>query len=400
MNKKALVYLYTVIFLPIYSVNAQFFGKEEIMINHGSKYVNTYKAELRFKVEDDSIESMLVSNVADFHGTHWVDYHPEILDWSLKFEDGLQEVFAKFKYRNGKESEIFVDEIIVDTTPPENPYIKIEVPSKYTNDQSFIVDLSISASDAKYIKLSNTNSFYGKKWRLYKDNQIFDWRLEQGDDGPRTVYAKFRDKAGNESEVTSDEIIIDTKAPFDVHIQYNNSKKFLTDRSKRLEVNLFARGADSVAVSINDPKFANVQWDEYQTAWSKILDEEDGPKTIYVKFKDFAGNETEVFSQEVILDTTPPTNCEVTINKGAESTNQLDKLVTVSLQAEGAEFFKISNDPLKFETVRWQVFTNNLDNWRLDGENDGMRTIYVKFKDAASNISKTYKASIMLERGF
>ncbi len=399
MNNQILRYLCFCFLAPIFAANAQF-GKSEIMINNGSKYANSYKAELRFKIDDDSVVSMLVSNVPDLHGAHWVDYHPEILNWSLKFEDGLQEVYAKFRYRNGQESELFIDEIIVDTTPPENPYVKINVPNKYTNDQSFIVDLSLTASDAKYVMLSNTSSFYGKRWRLFKNDEVLDWRLIRGDDGPRNVIVKFRDKAGNESEVVSDEIIIDTKAPFDVYIQYNNSKKFLTNQNKKLQVNLFARGADSVAIAINEPEFLNTEWEPYSTTWEKQLKGEDGTRTVYVKFKDFAGNETEVFSQEVILDTTPPTNCEVIINGGAESTNQLDKLVMVSLQAEGAAFLKISNDPLQFEKARWQVYTNKLENWRLDGEEDGIRTIYVKFKDAAGNITKTYKASIMLERGF
>ncbi len=380
--------------------NAQLLGKEEILINNGSKYTNSYKVELRFKIEDDSVDAMLVSNVPDFAGAHWVDYHREILDWSLEFKDGLQEVYAKFRYDDGSESELFTDEIIVDTTPPENPYVKIELPSKYTNDKSLLVDLSLSAVDAKYVMVSNQHSFYGQKWRLFEDNQIPDWRLADGDDGPRQVFVRFRDKAGNESEIVSDEIIIDTKAPFDIHVQVNEGKKYLVDQAKQLKIDLFARAADSMAIAVNDTEFANPIWEPYTTLREITLEGEDGTYAISTKFKDFAGNESDVYTEEVILDTTPPQNCEVLINNGAESTNQLDKLVTIYLKAADAAYFKITNDPISFNNVRWKAYVGMLQNWKLDGEEDGLRTVYVKFKDEAGNISKTYQATIMLERGF
>ncbi len=385
--------------VPHFAVG-QLIKKEEILINNGSNYANSYKAELLFKIKDDSIKSMLVSNRADFHGAHWVDYRRQILDWTLELHDGTQEVFAKFRYRNGKESELFSDEIIVDTTPPENPYIKIDISQKHSNDKSLDVALSLSAVDAQYVMISNSPSFYGQKWRIFKDDQIPQWALEAGGDGPRIVYAKFRDKAGNESVVVSDQIIIDTKSPFDVHVQVNEGQKYYTEQARTVPVSLFARGADSVMITLNDPTFEQGVWKPYSTSARVAIGEEDGEKIIAVRFKDLAGNISNVHQSVVILDTTPPRDCEVLINNGAESTNNIDKRVAIQLKSSDAVFYKLSNDPLQLEKTRWLPFAGLVENWQLSGEGDGVRTVYVKFKDEAGNVSKTYRATIMLERGF
>lgn len=396
---RILFVIFFALIFPLSSLQAQF-GRDEIQINNRSKYANSYKVELRFKLKNDSVATMMVSNMPDFQGASWVDYQPVIYNWSLKPEEGVREVFAKFRYKNGEESELLTDKIIVDTTPPQNPYIKIDVPQKYVGESSFVFDLSLSANDAKYVMISNSASFYGKRWRIFRDDHVPDWRFEPGDDGPRTVYAKFRDKAGNESKVVSDQIIIDTKPPFDVQLKVNEGERFLTESSRLLKIELFARGADSMMVAVNDTNFSATSWEAYNTSWQKKLEEGDGLKRISIKFKDKAGNKTAVFSKEIILDTTPPLNCAVVIDNGAPSTTQLDKRVTVSLSAEGASFFKITNNPMKFDKVRWRIYSETFQNWALEGENDGIKTIYVKFKDEAGNISKTYKASIMLDRGF
>jgi hypothetical protein len=261
-----------------------------------------------------------------------------------------------------------------------------------------VVDLSVSAVDAKYVKISNQSNFYGHRWRIFKDNEVPDWELEPGDDGPRTVYVKFRDAAGNESEVVHDQIIIDRTAPFDGSLVVNNGEQYTTAQNKEIQLEIFAREADSLLIS-QQADFGDARWEPYITSKRLTLEGEDGKKTVFLKFKDLAGNESPVFSGEVILDTTPPKDCTVLINGGAETTNQIDKMVTLNISAPDAKYMLISNSPT-LQDGRWTGVEPIVENWQLDAEKDGMRTIYVKFKDEAGNISSTFKASIMLERGF
>jgi len=54
--------------------------------------------------------------------------------------------------------------------------------------------------------ISNIDNFRGGRLLPYEE-LVSDWRL-MGDNGKKTVFIKFKDDAGNESEVISDEIVL------------------------------------------------------------------------------------------------------------------------------------------------------------------------------------------------
>jgi hypothetical protein len=64
-------------------------------------------------------------------------------------------------------------------------------------------------SDIYQIKLSNSSIFTGSEWMLFDSSQVYSWLLTAGA-GTKTVHAKVRDKAGNESSVATDTIILVT----------------------------------------------------------------------------------------------------------------------------------------------------------------------------------------------
>ena len=66
-------------------------------------------------------------------------------------------------------------------------------------------------------------------------------------------------------------------------------------------------GADSMVIS-TDSTFIATAWQMYQSpaAFSLPVDEEDGLKTIYAKFKDFSVNESGSINTQIYLDTKPP----------------------------------------------------------------------------------------------
>lgn len=104
-----------------------------------------------------------------------------------------------------------------DITPPQGS-IQInnntENNVKYTNSR--VVNLQLSATD------SGSGMGQGSQMRFSNDNVTWltpenyvvvkAWTLTSGD-GTKKVYVKFKDKAGNWSQVYSDSIILDTTAP-------------------------------------------------------------------------------------------------------------------------------------------------------------------------------------------
>ncbi len=375
--------------------NSDAFKYSRIKIDAGNTYTNSL--EVTVSVVGPEFESIVLSNTDELPKRKWIDFDRKIT-WLLTPGDGKKVVYAKIKDRDGNESEVLMDEIILDSTPPSNPSVKFLYDKEFYSGDSLGIKVEVSAVDAEYFIISNAKTFHAKRWRrIGEENNTIDWQLEAGDDGPRYVYAKFMDKAKNETETVFDMIVLDRLPPFDGKVQIDGGQRFATAKNRQSNVFIFAREADSMKVSLNE-SFDEAKWEVYSTSKTVTFSDEDGIKSVYVVFKDKAGNMSKPYRDDIISDTTPPRNCSIEINNGDKKTKDISKYVTLQLKAEGVSFMKISNDP-SFNGARWKNYVPKLEKWQLDGERDGRRTVYVQFRDAAGNVSETYKESIKLERG-
>lgn len=105
---------------------------------------------------------------------------------------------------------------ISDTTPPTNTSISIN--SGAASTASLSVRLTLAATDATYMIISNDAGFAGAEWEAYAVSK--SWTLVSGD-GVKTVYAKFRDSSNNMSMAVSDTILVTgslTTAPLATNI--------------------------------------------------------------------------------------------------------------------------------------------------------------------------------------
>ncbi|MEM2869840.1 MAG: fibronectin type III domain-containing protein [Thermoplasmata archaeon] len=121
----------------------------------------------------------------------------------------------------------------------------------------------------------------------------------------------------------------------------------------------------------------------------------DGIWYFHIKARDNALNWNKSASHygPIWIDTTPPESVKVSINDGADYTNE--KIVSLSLSAtdpspgSGVAWLAISNDGSAW--TGWEVWTGSLSGWDLTnsaygGTNtDGVKWVYVKAKDAAGN---------------
>jgi hypothetical protein len=90
-----------------------------------------------------------------------------------------------------------------DTTPPTGTSVSINAGVATTN--ALQVTLTLAATGATQMIISNDAGFAGAPWETYATSKA--WTLTLGD-GVKTVYAKFRDAAGNMSQATSDTITV------------------------------------------------------------------------------------------------------------------------------------------------------------------------------------------------
>ncbi len=140
-----------------------------------------------------------------------------------------------------------------------------------------------------------------------------------------------------------------------------------------------------------------VNWATYAYAESRswTLSVGDGPKTVYVKYGDNAGNWSSAYTDTITLDRKPPKGSFV-INGGATHTGSMNVALTSSATdaTSGVSLMRFSND-----NANWVVFPYAASAaWALT-PGDGMKTVFGQYADAAGNWSISTTASITVDGG-
>lgn len=119
----------------------------------------------------------------------------------------------------------------------------------------------------------------------------------------------------------------------------------------------------------------------------------EGQHQIQIKVADAAGNNSQLNTQ-FTYDTTLPTGA-LTINQGAQFTNTTTVALAITASdTSGVIQMALSNDGI-FDTEIFEPFAAT-KTWVLS-PNDGLKTVYIQFKDTAGNLSTIYPATIILD---
>ena len=134
-----------------------------------------------------------------------------------------------------------------------------------------------------------------------------------------------------------------------------------------------------------DPAFTDAAWQPYTTTltWPISLTAQ-SQGTLYVQYRDLAGNASEVYSDTYLVDTTPPV-VYVEVAPGVT----LTRTVTVLAYDELADLgiMHLSNDPLMIEGVGTLLHTPTVE-WVFDER----WVVWVQVEDSVGNFSETYPA--------
>ncbi|GAA4827907.1 hypothetical protein GCM10023331_11000 [Algivirga pacifica] len=340
---------------------------------------------------------MKVGESSQFDKSVWVRFKPHI-KVHLSSGDGQKEIMGQFKDDKGNISPVVTTSVLLDTQPPIEPFVQFDSPSGFHTDlNSMKIGVILMAHDAKYYKVSNTSNFSMLKWQLYRNDYI-EWELEKGDDGIRRVFVQFKDDAGNVSHIVKDEIIVDRMPPMGVSVNINNSSRITSMQDKVVRLKFTAIEADSMRIAQSEHELEKKKWVSYINADTLTLNEGDGEKKVFAQFKDKAGNLSIIVQDNIVLDLTPPENLSIQINKGEKITDNDEGKVHLSIHAEGAMFMKISNNPA-FQGANWRPYIPEVRHWKLGDTRNGVKKVFVKFKDKAGNVSSAVSASIELKIG-
>jgi hypothetical protein len=242
------------------------------------------------------------------------------------------------------------------------------------------VDIFVNAQDDNSglteMQISASATFTDTTWEPY--SALKPWAPEGGD-GIKTVYARFRDGADNVSDATDANFALDTMPPFGgMAIDRRVAGPDIISTTVYLGAEDNLSGVTDMRISA-DPDFTDVAWQPYTTTltWPISLTVQG---TLYVQYRDLAGNVSEVYSDTYAVDTTPPM---VYVEVAAGDT--LTRTVTVLTYDELAavETMYLSNDPLMIEGMVTLPYTDTVE-WAFDER----RVVWVQVKDSVGNVAE------------
>lgn len=139
-------------------------------------------------------------------------------------------------------------------------------------------------ADYVEMKISNNLVLNDAAWEQVKSQKT--WWLDYGQ-GIKTVYAKFRDKKGNTTELIKDTIILSLPKSTSANFFINEDAKTTKTRAVTLKL-VYTPGVEWVAFS-NTKDFTTAEYVKVQNTLPWILTPGGGEKTVYAQFKDALG---------------------------------------------------------------------------------------------------------------
>jgi hypothetical protein len=280
---------------------------------------------------------------------------------------------------------------IVDTIAPSGVYLRINGGVGYISNVNVVVTLAAQDAYLSAVQLAETPAFAGAAWAPFSSTT--NVTLSSGE-GTKTLYARFRDMAGNVSAAISNSVVFDETRPNCVGVAVNR------DPMPAGAITAAVTFADNLAGMDNGVApavyflseggrsggFSQIAYvGDGWTGQGMVLAGDDGIAYVdALHAADKAGNVMLPAYQitNFLIDTTAPANGIVTINAGAAFV--AGSTVTLGIYAEDvlAIQMMLGNEP-GFGGGFWEPYATSKA-WTLAG-GDGSRSVYVKFRDALLN---------------
>jgi len=376
-----------------------------IIIKSGALYTTSTSVALSLTCGDlqSSCSQMQFSNDNASWSTAQT-YAATVAAWTLASGDGGKTVYARFKDSSGNWSDPVSDTITLDGTAPGG---SSNINSGATLTNAATVSLGVTCSDATsgcdLMRFSNDNA----TWTVYAYTTTMPWNLSAGD-GSKTVYVQLHDTAGNWSGSIGKSITLDSTAPTGT-VLFNPSSSYATAK----DVSLSLTCADTTS-GCSQMRFSNngTSWSPaagYASGYSWDLNNvsyggtaADGSKTVYVQFRDTAGNwSSQIINRAITLDTVKPAGM-LQINGGDSYAVAKDVTLdlTCSDATSGCSQMRFSNNGTLWSAgvafAASQAW--DLRNPTYGGSaTDGVKAVFYQFQDTAGNWSVATSSAITLD---
>jgi hypothetical protein len=185
-----------------------------LTINGGALNSTSPNTTLAVSASDATDNASDLSMSFSNDGTTWSAWQPysTTASWTLTSGDGSKTVYGKFKDPAGNVSSVVSDTIDLDTTVATDYGVTINDGALFTNQVTVTLKIGAKPGTAQ-MQVSNEGDFAGATWEPYTTYR--SWQVTQYLSYviPRLVYVRYKDPSGNVSSTYLDDIILDVTAP-------------------------------------------------------------------------------------------------------------------------------------------------------------------------------------------
>jgi len=185
---------------------------ESISINSAAAYTNSSSVTLTLGATGAS--EMCITNTAGCscsNPSDWESYSTSKA-WTLGQTNATATVYVKYRDAANNQTSCINDTIIHDSQAPTGTSVTINNGDSSTTSTSVTLNLAATGASSMYVT-NNADCGGTVSWEDYAISKA--WTLGQSN-GTATVYAKFKDAAGNESGCESDTITVLPDVPFGI----------------------------------------------------------------------------------------------------------------------------------------------------------------------------------------
>ena len=311
------------------------------------------------------------------------------------------------------------------TIPPVVPVLPLACPfptlsvnnaALFTNATT--VTLNICAPKATQMMLSNDGGFVGAQWEAYAATKA--WTLTSYGQSvmPRYVYAAFKDADGTIHSVYFDDIIYDPTPPSGtlavaggvltttLNLRLNAAlpsapplRMLSTQATGTVDLKLDATDDNSGIAEIQvseQADFAGATWEPYTSTKAWQPTGADGAKTVYVRFRDSAGNISAPANTNFALDRQAPLG-GIALDRRIVGPDTITTTVYLGAQDDvsGVADMRVSSDSA-FTGAVWRAYATDLT-WLLDTGSGNQTTLYVQYRDQVGNLSPVYSDTATID---
>ena len=374
-----------------------------VSIEEGRTFTSSVEVSLILEAEDDSPMEVQVSSEPTFTGAVWETFQQDRA-WSLEPGEGNKSVFVRFRDIAGNLTQAVSDNITLDTirpqvqltNPPDGGSVADEVTISFNGEdpgEGQLAELLLSIDDVSVQVFAAGEHEY-----LWDVSGL-------ADASEHTVQVTARDAAGNQS-LASATVTVDRATPLVTDVTLSNPSPVgigVLELQIRFSTEMDTETPPLVSVGLESPFNTNTvlgSWED-ERIWvgSLVVSSAlgDGEYTLSVSGaqsttdKGMRSDQTRTF----VVDTAPPEQLSLAIEGGNAFTNAPGVELTLDAvdRTSGVSEMQVSNDPT-FAAASWEPYVET-KGWNLS-EEDGVKTVYARFRDAAGNETARIQNEVIL----